>query len=153
MGKCGSSHSHQHIHASITSEHFRIPHHRFFFICVSPWPDRRPSLARQRIATDSSCNVRWFWRCNHTCTLTIKRKLLYDKSDLTMMVFLVALLPVVLGIHCKLMPFDCSDIYNSGQTVSGFYTIYPAADVPVWVYCHMISDGKDEDKGGWTVRM
>ncbi|KAK9981818.1 hypothetical protein ABG768_001342 [Culter alburnus] len=36
---------------------------------------------------------------------------------MAMMVLLVALLPVVLGIDCKLMPFDCSDIYNSGQTV------------------------------------
>ncbi|KAF4118017.1 hypothetical protein G5714_000068 [Onychostoma macrolepis] len=65
--------------------------------------------------------------------------------------FLVALLPVVLGSDCKFMQFDCSDIYNSGETVSGIYSIYPTGDVPVWVYCQMISDGNDEDKGGWTV--
>ncbi|XDV16982.1 hypothetical protein PO909_016460 [Leuciscus waleckii] len=68
-----------------------------------------------------------------------------------MMLFLAVLLPVVLGSDCKFMSFDCSDVYNSGETVSGIYTIYPAGDVPVWVYCHMISDGKDEDNGGWTV--
>ncbi|XP_077101542.1 microfibril-associated glycoprotein 4-like [Siphateles boraxobius] len=68
-----------------------------------------------------------------------------------MMLFLAVLLPVVLGSDCTFMPFDCSDVYNSGETVSGIYSIYPAGDVPVWVYCHMISDGKDEDNGGWTV--
>ncbi|XP_056100939.1 microfibril-associated glycoprotein 4-like [Rhinichthys klamathensis goyatoka] len=68
-----------------------------------------------------------------------------------MMLFLAVLLPVVLGSDCKFMPFDCSDVYNSGETVSGIYSIYPAGDVPVWVYCHMSSDGKDEDNGGWTV--
>uniref|UniRef100_A0A671NTB5 Microfibril-associated glycoprotein 4-like n=1 Tax=Sinocyclocheilus anshuiensis TaxID=1608454 RepID=A0A671NTB5_9TELE len=67
------------------------------------------------------------------------------------MLFLVALLPVVLGNDCKFMPFDCSDIYKSGQKISGIYPIYPTDDVPVWVYCQMISDGNDEDKGGWTV--
>ncbi|XP_052402978.1 microfibril-associated glycoprotein 4-like [Carassius gibelio] len=68
-----------------------------------------------------------------------------------MMVFLVALLPAVLGSDCKFMPFDCSDIFNSGQKISGIYPIYPAGDAPLWVYCEMISDGKVEDNGGWTV--
>ncbi|XP_073697803.1 microfibril-associated glycoprotein 4-like [Garra rufa] len=70
------------------------------------------------------------------------------------MVFLVALLPVLLVNGCSQhgdMPLDCSDVYNSGQTVSGIYSIYPAGEVPVWVYCEMISEGKDEDKGEWTV--
>ncbi|KTG36135.1 hypothetical protein cypCar_00043932 [Cyprinus carpio] len=67
------------------------------------------------------------------------------------MVFLVALLPAVLGSDCKFMPFDCSDILSSGQKISGIYPIYPVGDTSLWVYCHMISDGKDEDKGGWTV--
>ncbi len=73
-----------------------------------------------------------------------------------MMVFLVVLLSVVLVRGCSHdedMPVDCSELYKSGQTVSGIYSIYPAGDFPVWVYCEMISDGKDEDKGGWTVRM
>uniref|UniRef100_A0A672KC44 Microfibril associated protein 4 n=1 Tax=Sinocyclocheilus grahami TaxID=75366 RepID=A0A672KC44_SINGR len=68
-------------------------------------------------------------------------------------VFLVILLVFFLMRGCsqdKDMPVDCSDLYNSGQTVSGIYSIYPAGDFPVWVYCQMISDGKDEDKGGWT---
>ncbi|XP_016386167.1 microfibril-associated glycoprotein 4-like, partial [Sinocyclocheilus rhinocerous] len=70
---------------------------------------------------------------------------------MAIMLFLASLLPVVLGSDCKFMQFDCSDIYNSGETVSGIYSIYPAGDIPVWVYCEMISDGKVEDKGGWTV--
>ncbi|KAK2909546.1 hypothetical protein Q8A67_005383 [Cirrhinus molitorella] len=27
----------------------------------------------------------------------------------------------------------------------------PAGDIHVWVYCQMISDGRDEDTDGWTV--
>ncbi|KAK2909538.1 hypothetical protein Q8A67_005375 [Cirrhinus molitorella] len=73
---------------------------------------------------------------------------------MAMMVYLVALLPVLLVSGCSDdadMPDDCSDIYKSGQTVSGIYSIYPASNTPVWVYCEMVSDGKDEDKGQWTV--
>jgi len=57
-----------------------------------------------------------------------------------MKVFWVVLLPVVFGRDCKFMPFDCSDIYNSGRKLSGIYPISPAGDVPVWVYCHMVSE-------------
>ncbi|KAK9981833.1 hypothetical protein ABG768_001357 [Culter alburnus] len=70
------------------------------------------------------------------------------------MLLLAALIPVILGCECDRdvdMPIDCSDLYKAGQTVSGIYSIYPAGGFPVWVYCDMISDGKDEDKGGWTV--
>uniref|UniRef100_A0A8C1CXP0 Fibrinogen C-terminal domain-containing protein n=1 Tax=Cyprinus carpio carpio TaxID=630221 RepID=A0A8C1CXP0_CYPCA len=73
---------------------------------------------------------------------------------MAMLVFLAVLLSVVLVSGCsqdKDMPVDCSDLYKAGQTVSGIYSIYPAGDIPVWVYCEMISDGKDEDKGAWTV--
>ncbi|XP_050963924.1 microfibril-associated glycoprotein 4-like [Labeo rohita] len=73
---------------------------------------------------------------------------------MAMMVYLAALLPFLLVSGCsqdKDMPVDCSDVYKSGQTVSGIYSIYPAGDFPVWVYCQMISDGKEEDKGGWMV--
>ncbi|KTG38409.1 hypothetical protein cypCar_00018231 [Cyprinus carpio] len=73
-----------------------------------------------------------------------------------MMVFLAVLLSVVLVNGCsqdKDMPVDCFNLYKSGQTVSGIYSIYPAGDIPVWVYCEMISGGKDEDNGAWTVRM
>ncbi len=69
-------------------------------------------------------------------------------------VMLVTLLPVILGCNCSYdvdKPVDCSEVYKSGHTVSGIYSIYPAGDVPVWVYCQMISDGNDEHKGGWTV--
>ncbi|XP_058625882.1 microfibril-associated glycoprotein 4-like isoform X1 [Onychostoma macrolepis] len=73
---------------------------------------------------------------------------------MAMIVFLVILLVVFLMSGCSQnvdKPVDCSDVYNSGKTVSGIYSIYPAGDIPVWVYCQMISDGNDEDKGGWTV--
>ncbi|XP_067259933.1 microfibril-associated glycoprotein 4-like [Chanodichthys erythropterus] len=69
-------------------------------------------------------------------------------------VALLVLLSVVLVSGCSTdenTPVDCSDLYKAGQTVSGIYSIYPAGGAPVWVYCDMISDGKDEDKGGWTV--
>ncbi|XP_073697801.1 microfibril-associated glycoprotein 4-like [Garra rufa] len=72
-----------------------------------------------------------------------------------MTVFVEALLCVFMGFTVSVsdgfMPLDCSDVYKSGRTVSGIYSISPAGDVPVWVYCQMISDGKDEDKGQWTV--
>ncbi|XP_018975637.2 microfibril-associated glycoprotein 4-like [Cyprinus carpio] len=74
---------------------------------------------------------------------------------MAMTVFVAALLSVFMGftvsVSDEFHPVDCSDIYKSGKTVSGIYSIYPAGDIPVWVYCEMISDGKDEDKGGWTV--
>ncbi|XP_073697784.1 microfibril-associated glycoprotein 4-like isoform X2 [Garra rufa] len=69
--------------------------------------------------------------------------------------FVVALLSVFMGftesVSDEFKPVDCSDIYNSGETVSGIHSIYPAGDDPVWVDCEMISDGNDEDNGGWTV--
>ncbi|XP_051760748.1 microfibril-associated glycoprotein 4-like isoform X2 [Ctenopharyngodon idella] len=72
-----------------------------------------------------------------------------------MMLFLAALLSVFTGFVVSVpdgfKPVDCSDLYKAGQTVSGIYSIYPAGDTPVWVYCDMISGGKDEDNGGWTV--
>ncbi|XP_051760728.1 microfibril-associated glycoprotein 4-like [Ctenopharyngodon idella] len=73
---------------------------------------------------------------------------------MALMVFLAVLLSVVLASGCsndENMPVDCSDLYKAGQKLSGIYSIYPAGDFPVWVYCDMISDGKDEDNGGWTV--
>ncbi|XP_048051106.1 microfibril-associated glycoprotein 4-like isoform X1 [Megalobrama amblycephala] len=74
---------------------------------------------------------------------------------MAIMVFVAALLSVFMGFVVSVpdgfKPVDCSDLYKAGQTVSGIYSIYPAGDVPVWVYCDMISGGKDEDKGGWTV--
>ncbi|CAM4458313.1 unnamed protein product [Leuciscus chuanchicus] len=73
---------------------------------------------------------------------------------MAMTVFVAALLSVFTASVCVadvFMPADCSDVYKAGESVSGIYSIYPAGDVPVWVYCHMVSDGKDEDNGGWTV--
>ncbi|XP_068076990.1 microfibril-associated glycoprotein 4 isoform X2 [Danio rerio] len=69
-----------------------------------------------------------------------------------MTVFVVALLSVfTASVVSGFKPFDCSEIYKSGQTVSGIYSIYPAGDTPVWVYCQMVSDGKVEENEGWTV--
>ncbi|XP_026100424.1 microfibril-associated glycoprotein 4-like [Carassius auratus] len=74
---------------------------------------------------------------------------------MAMKVFAVALLSVLMGFMVSIsdgfQPVDCSELYKSGETVSGIYSIYPAGDIPVWVYCEMISGGKDEDNGGWTV--
>uniref|UniRef100_A0A672PW86 Microfibril-associated glycoprotein 4-like n=1 Tax=Sinocyclocheilus grahami TaxID=75366 RepID=A0A672PW86_SINGR len=73
---------------------------------------------------------------------------------MAMLVSLVALLSVALVSGCSHdedWPVDCSDLHKAGETVSGVYSIYPAGDIPVWVYCQIISDGKAEDKGGWTV--
>ncbi|XP_073697804.1 microfibril-associated glycoprotein 4-like [Garra rufa] len=68
-----------------------------------------------------------------------------------MIVFLAALLSVVLMDVCNQDENDCSDIYNSGERVSDIYSIYPAGYVPILVYCEMISNGNDQDNGGWTV--
>ncbi|XP_026102986.1 microfibril-associated glycoprotein 4-like [Carassius auratus] len=74
---------------------------------------------------------------------------------MAMKVFAVALLSVFMGFMVSvtdgLNPVDCSDIYKSRQTNSGIYSIYPAGDFPLWVYCEMISVGNNEDNGGWTV--
>ncbi|XP_073697931.1 microfibril-associated glycoprotein 4-like [Garra rufa] len=70
---------------------------------------------------------------------------------MAMIVFLAALLPAVLMDVCNQDENDCSDIYNSGERVSDIYSIYPAGYVPILVYCEMISDGNDQDNGGWTV--
>ncbi|RXN32680.1 microfibril-associated glyco 4-like protein [Labeo rohita] len=79
------------------------------------------------------------------CVLLIKK--------MAMMAFLMALLSAFLTSACsQTMPVDCSDIYNSTQTVSGIYRIYPAGDFPVLVYCQMISYGNDDDNGGWTIK-
>ncbi|XP_067296622.1 microfibril-associated glycoprotein 4-like [Pseudorasbora parva] len=74
---------------------------------------------------------------------------------MAMTVFTAALISVftasVVSVPDGFKPADCSDLYKAGQTVSGIYSIYITGDVPLWVYCHMVSDGKDEDNGGWTV--
>ncbi|XP_059407412.1 microfibril-associated glycoprotein 4-like [Carassius carassius] len=70
---------------------------------------------------------------------------------MSMFVFWAIYLPVVLMNECSQDEKDCSDIYNSEETVSRIYFIYPAGYIPVSVYCEMISGGKDEDNGAWTV--
>ncbi|XP_067296615.1 microfibril-associated glycoprotein 4-like [Pseudorasbora parva] len=74
---------------------------------------------------------------------------------MAMTVFVAALISVftasVVSVPDGFKPADCSDLYKAGETVSGIYSIYITGDVPLWVYCHMVSDGKDEDNGGWTV--
>ncbi|XP_056625742.1 microfibril-associated glycoprotein 4-like [Triplophysa dalaica] len=71
---------------------------------------------------------------------------------MTMLVIFATLWLVVFGCECEeLHPLDCSEIYETGEQVSGIYSIYPTADRPVWTQCDMISSGEDEEKGGWTV--
>ncbi|KAI4890781.1 hypothetical protein NFI96_012791, partial [Prochilodus magdalenae] len=68
-------------------------------------------------------------------------------------VFLALVLPLLVGsttVSQELFPTDCSDVYANGQTLSGVYTIYPAGDTPVQVYCDMGCEGQTED-GKWTV--
>ncbi|KAI5623623.1 microfibril-associated glycoprotein 4-like [Silurus asotus] len=73
------------------------------------------------------------------------------------MVFLVfsvvsvfGVLPPLVESTADLLPTDCSDVYASGQKVSGLYTIYPTAETPVQVYCDMGCLGSQTD-GNWTV--
>ncbi|XP_051993793.1 microfibril-associated glycoprotein 4-like [Xyrauchen texanus] len=70
-----------------------------------------------------------------------------------MMLVFAVLLPVLMGSVAtdEFKPVDCSQINTKGQTVSGIYSIYPAGNIPVWVYCDMVTTGADDDKGGWTV--
>ncbi|XP_056310204.1 microfibril-associated glycoprotein 4-like [Danio aesculapii] len=71
---------------------------------------------------------------------------------MAMTLFVVALLSVfTASVVSGFKPFDCSEIYKSGKTLNGIYSIYPAGDIPASVYCQMISRGKVQENGGWTV--
>ncbi|XP_073496706.1 ficolin-1-A-like isoform X2 [Phyllobates terribilis] len=41
---------------------------------------------------------------------------------------------------------NCKDLLDQGQSLTGWYTVYPAGGAPLTVLCDMESDG-----GGWTV--
>ncbi|XP_076839355.1 microfibril-associated glycoprotein 4-like [Brachyhypopomus gauderio] len=72
---------------------------------------------------------------------------------MTNMALVALVLPLLVGstpISQELFPTDCSDVYANGQTLSGVYTIYPAGEIPVQVYCDMGCLGKDSE-GRWTV--
>ncbi|XP_017541215.1 microfibril-associated glycoprotein 4-like [Pygocentrus nattereri] len=72
---------------------------------------------------------------------------------MTVSVFLALLLPLLVGSTSasqELFPTDCSDVYTNGQNLSGVYTIYPAGDTPVQVFCDMGNNGQTKD-GNWTV--
>ncbi|XP_076838993.1 microfibril-associated glycoprotein 4-like [Brachyhypopomus gauderio] len=73
---------------------------------------------------------------------------------MTNMVFLALVLPLLVGstpISQDLFPTDCSDVYAKGQTLSAVYTIYPAGETPVQVYCDMGCEGSQSEDGRWTV--
>ncbi|XP_035391075.1 microfibril-associated glycoprotein 4-like [Electrophorus electricus] len=73
---------------------------------------------------------------------------------MTDMVFLGLVLPLLVGstpVSQELFPTDCSDVYANGQTLSGVYTIYPAGETPVQVYCDMGCLINDSQDGRWTV--
>ena len=41
---------------------------------------------------------------------------------------------------------DCTNIKNASIVTNGIYTVYPDGNVPIVVFCDMVTDG-----GGWTV--
>ncbi|KAL6482458.1 hypothetical protein MHYP_G00105380 [Metynnis hypsauchen] len=72
---------------------------------------------------------------------------------MTLRVFLALVLPLLVGsasVSHKRFPSDCSTIYDNGQKLSGIYTIYPAGEKPVQVYCDMGCNGDIKD-ARWTV--
>ncbi|KAL7851919.1 hypothetical protein SRHO_G00177040 [Serrasalmus rhombeus] len=82
-------------------------------------------------------------------------KLLFPEAFpiMTLRVFLALLLPLLVGstsVSQELFPTDCSDVYTNGDKLSGVYTIYPAGDTPVQVYCDMGCNGDIKD-AKWTV--
>ncbi|KAM9837515.1 microfibril-associated glycoprotein 4-like [Aulostomus maculatus] len=67
---------------------------------------------------------------------------------------LIALLAVLLPVaaHRIPLPMDCSDIYRTGSTKDGVYTVYPQCLAsPVQVYCDMSEDNTDNSAEKWTV--
>uniref|UniRef100_A0A4W4FC60 Fibrinogen C-terminal domain-containing protein n=1 Tax=Electrophorus electricus TaxID=8005 RepID=A0A4W4FC60_ELEEL len=73
---------------------------------------------------------------------------------MTDIVFLALVLPLLVGstpVSQELFPTDCSDVYANGQILSGVYTIYPAGDTPVQVYCDMGCLESQSEDGRWTV--
>ncbi|KAF5889788.1 microfibril-associated glycoprotein 4-like [Clarias magur] len=50
-----------------------------------------------------------------------------------------------------LLPQDCQELYRSGVTSSGVYTIYPSPSTPVDVYCEISCDDDCDAVAGWTV--
>ncbi|XP_073676359.1 microfibril-associated glycoprotein 4-like [Garra rufa] len=74
-------------------------------------------------------------------------------TNMIVLLCLSALFPMLMGTDvvksdCFLAK-DCSDIYASGYSTSGVYTI-TSIDGPVQVYCEMASGGVN-DQGPWTV--
>ncbi|XP_026137124.1 microfibril-associated glycoprotein 4-like [Carassius auratus] len=74
-------------------------------------------------------------------------------TNMIVLLCLSALFPVLMGTDVVksdlLRTKDCSDIYASGYSTSGVYTI-TTIDGPVQVYCEMKSDGQN-NQGPWTV--
>ncbi|XP_056310326.1 microfibril-associated glycoprotein 4-like [Danio aesculapii] len=69
--------------------------------------------------------------------------------------FFAALVSVALAyregqMEHRSRPSDCSDIHRSGERSSRTHTIH-IDDSPVHVDCHMVSEGREEEHGGWTV--
>ncbi|KAL7851924.1 hypothetical protein SRHO_G00177090 [Serrasalmus rhombeus] len=72
---------------------------------------------------------------------------------MTLRLFLALLLPLLVGstsVSQELFLTDCSDVCTNGHKPSGVYTIYPAGDTPVQVYCDMGKNGDIKD-AKWTV--
>ncbi|KAL6482446.1 hypothetical protein MHYP_G00105260 [Metynnis hypsauchen] len=91
--------------------------------------------------------------CEHEHLRQSKTSLTVNPSSLQFRVFLALLLPLLVGstsVSQVLLPTDCSTIYGHGHKLSGVYTIYPAGDKPVEVYCDMGCNGDIKD-ANWTV--
>ncbi|XP_036419539.1 microfibril-associated glycoprotein 4-like [Colossoma macropomum] len=67
---------------------------------------------------------------------------------MTFRVLLALVLPLLVASD-SVSQIDCSDI-STNATLNGVYTIYPAGDTPVQVYCDVGCDGQVEYKK-WTV--
>ncbi|KAM9455044.1 microfibril-associated glycoprotein 4-like [Clarias gariepinus] len=50
-----------------------------------------------------------------------------------------------------ILPQDCQELYRSGVTSNGVYTIYPSPSTPVDVYCEISCTDDCDAVAGWTV--
>ncbi|XP_051514455.1 microfibril-associated glycoprotein 4-like [Myxocyprinus asiaticus] len=71
---------------------------------------------------------------------------------MNVLLFLAAVSPLLVGAasYIPVIDSDCSDVYASGYNKSGVYVIFLKNNA-LLVYCEMVSTGKKNDDGKWTV--